>query len=104
MQCDGAFISAEVVRQRYVVVVNEYRVHEGLDQALLCLFVRPVSITQAAEIKCDMGFLQVETAGDFPVGNGRLQVGFLLVSSVSIPASMARMRFDMAVSVCASCR
>lgn len=25
-----------------------------------------------------MGFLQVETAGDFPVGNGRLQVGFLL--------------------------
>ena len=78
MQCDGAFISAEVVRQRYVVVVNEYRVHEGLDQALLCLFVRPVSITQAAEIKCDMGFLQVETAGDFPVGNGRLQVGFLL--------------------------
>lgn len=77
-QCDGVFISAEVVRQRYVVIIDEYCIYEGLDQALLCLFVRPVSVTQAAEIIRDMRFFQVETTGYLPVGNGRLQIGFLL--------------------------
>ena len=61
-----------------MVVIDEHGVHEGLNQALLDIFVHEIGVAQFVKEKSDMRFLQVEATGDLPISNRRLQINLLL--------------------------